>query len=158
MSQSPAKASYLIVERPEAPPDDKKISVPLIDWVPVEGPDDPTWSTLDWPEDIKQVASSSIFGTDKLTVYYSKVFPNYVNSHKQFEKTNVELAKSFDIRYRIWLAVHSLLMEQDKKQSADVEKFEETEFEERCRLATIASMFAAREVRSGQELPHLEIE
>lgn len=157
LSTLSAKASYQIIEKPEAPPDKKKISVPQIEWVPVEGPDDQTWSTLDWSEDVKQVASSSILGRDKLTVYYSKVYPNYSSVYKKFERTNTALAHSFDVRYRIWLAVHSLLIEQDKKQSEDVEKFEETEFEERCRIASIASMFADREVRSGQELPPPEI-
>jgi len=153
-----AKTPYLIVEKPEAHPDKKRISVPPIDWVAVEGPDDPTWSTLDWPDDIKQVASSSILSHDKLTVYYSKMFPDYSNAYKKFERTNTSFAHSFEIRYRIWLAVHSLLIEQDKKQSEDIEKFEETEFEERRRIATIASMIANREVRSGQSAPQLEIE
>jgi hypothetical protein len=151
-------ASYLIVEKPEAPPDDKRISVPPIECIPVEGPDDPTWSTLNWPEDVKKVASSSILGADKLTVYYSRAFPNYYNAYKHFECTDTSLAQSFEIRYRIWLAVHSLLIEQDKKQSEDIEKFEETEFEERCRIATIAAMFADREARSGRDLPHVETE
>jgi hypothetical protein len=152
------KISYLIIEKPEAPPDEKKISIPPIDWIPVESPNDPTWSALDWPEDIEQVASSSNLGSDKLVVYYSKVFPRYDSVYKQFEKTSIEFARSFEIRYRIWLAVHSLLIEQDKRECEDVEIFERSEQEERCRLAMIASMFAAREVRSSQELPHLEID
>jgi hypothetical protein len=49
-------------------------------------------------------------------------------------------------------------MEQDKKVCGDVEGFEKWEQEERCRLAMVASMFAANEVRSGQEVTQLEIE
>lgn len=153
-----AKTPYLIVEKPEAPPDKKKISVPPIDWVAVEGPDDPTWGTLDWPDNIKQVASSSNLGNDGLIVYYSTVYPNFSNAYKKFERKDPTMAQSFELRYRIWLAVHSLLIEEDKKQSEDIDKFEETEFEERRRIATIASMVANQEVRSGQSTVQLEIE
>jgi hypothetical protein len=153
-----AKVPYLIIEKPEAPQDEKQISVPPIDWIAVEGPDDPNWSILNWSDDIKQVASCSILSYDKLAVYYSKVFPDFSNAYKKFERMNTTLAQSFETRYRIWLAVHSLLLEQDKKQTENIEKFEEMEFEERRRLAAIASMFASHEVRSGQSASQLEIE
>ncbi len=153
-----AKASYIIIEKPEAPQEEKRISIPPIEWIPVESTDATIWSILGWPEDVKQVASSSFLGSDKLTVYYSKVFPNYADVYNRFEKTSIAVAKSFDARYKIWLAVHSLLIEQDKKTCADVETFETWEREERCRLAMVASMFAAREARLGQEVNLPEIE
>jgi hypothetical protein len=47
-------SSYLIVEKPKTTLEDKKVSIPPIECKPVEGPDDQTWITLDWPEDIKK--------------------------------------------------------------------------------------------------------
>lgn len=153
-----ASVPYQIIEKPEAAPDKKKLTVPNIRPIPVGGPDDPNWSRLDWPEDITQVASSSNLGEDGLIVYYSTVFPNFSNTHKKFEGRDPALAQSFEFRYSIWLAVHSLLIEEDKKQIEDVDQFEETEREERRRLAAIATMFAANEVRSGQSVPQFDIE
>jgi len=153
-----AKATYLIVEKPEATPDEKGIAVPNIDCVPVEGPEDPNWGLLNWSQDVNQVASSSNLGNGGLIVYYSTVYPNFSNAYKKFERKDPTMAQSFEFRYRIWLAVHSLLIEEDKKQSENIDKFEETESEERRRIATIASMIANQEVRSGQSTLQIEIE
>jgi hypothetical protein len=76
---------------------------------------------------------------------------------------------SFTKRYEIWLAVHSLLKYQDDQLSAssarstsegDIEQRKDEsepdeikEREERCRIAVMSSMFAAREVQLN--VPHI---
>lgn len=148
-----SKISYKITPKPESSPNKKSISIPKMSFMPVHGPEDVYWSGQEWPSDISTVASSSELSTE-LIVYYSTVFPPYANAKKQFEKSNSVLANSFEIRYRIWLAVHSLLIDEDRKKSDDLEEFEKWEQLERCRLATIASMIADKEVRfSMQESP-----
>lgn len=140
---------FNVVEKPEAPPEDKKVSLPPIDWVAVEGPADPNWQMLEWGADVGSVASSSTLGESGLTVYYSRAFPRFASSFARFEKEGLDAAKSFENRYRIWVAVHSLLTEQDKKHAEDIDAFEAKEGDERVRLATIAAMFATREVKEG---------
>jgi len=144
------KISYKIILRPDASPAKKSISIPKINFVPVAGPEDIQWSSQDWPSDITMVASSSELSTE-LFVYYSTVFPPYANAKKQFEKSNPTLGDSFDKRYRMWLAVHSLLMNEDEKKSDNPVEFEQWEQLERCRLATIASMIADKEVRLSMQ-------
>jgi hypothetical protein len=69
------------------------------------------------------------------------------------------LAGSFEQRYKTWLAVHSLLYYQDQRDaeagktgepagqsSTDLEAIEAREREERCRIATMVALVAAREV------------
>lgn len=99
-----------------------------------------------------------------LVVYYSSVFPKYLTRREAFERKSVELGQSFTTRAEIWLAVHSLLRYQDEQLAAasrasqsasvqepasspdDAEAEEINEREERCRVAIMSSMFAARKV------------
>ncbi len=151
------KISYKIVQRPESSPSKKSVSIPKMKFEPVNGPDDPNWELQEWPSGITMVASSSELSTE-LILYYSTVFPPYANAKRQFEKSNPVLATSFDTRYRIWLAVHSLLLDEDKKKSENPTGFEQWEQIERCRLATIASMIADKEVRLSMKESVQEIE
>lgn len=98
-----------------------------------------------------------------LDIYYSTVFPKYAEQRHAFERRNVADADSFTKRYEIWLAVHSLLLYQDQQEQLaaetqrqseeDDEVLEMRERQERSRLATIAAMFASREVRSMGDDP-----
>src|SRR5262249_27480338 len=104
-----------------------------------------------------------------LVIYYSTVFPKFAAQQASFERRDVAVANSFVKRYEIWLAVHSLLRYQDEltAKAAKIEgggestgepKQEEPEAmeirdrEERCRIAVMCSMFAAKEVQ--MDVPH----
>ena len=149
-----------VVEPPKTRGGKQQIVMPPFNVEPVEGPDDPTWDSLGWPENVSAIASQAVTIEGKLTVYYSKVFPRYAEYARKLEAKDTSLAASFDARYRVWLAVHSLILDKEANEQAaaahgpdggepvpDDDRAEELERAERCRFATIAAMFAAQEVR-----------
>jgi hypothetical protein len=119
------------------------------------------WSTLGWPADAQEsVASQAELEDDVLTVYYSTVYPPFLTKRNSFEQRDATRTASFVTRYEIWLAVHSLIIRQGETEQSPLarpvpeEAREEFERQERCRIATMAAMFAAREV---QELRSAEL-
>jgi hypothetical protein len=156
--------SYRIVPTPETRSAAHRVSVPEFRMQPVEGPNDPLWTQLSWPDSVNVVASQAEMEESTLIVYYSTAFPKFAARRGAFERKSVELGQSFTTRYEIWLAVHSLLKFQDDQLAAasrasqshnfqgseshpDGEEADEVkEREERRRIAIMSSMFAAREV------------
>jgi hypothetical protein len=63
------------------------------------------------------------------------------------------LAQSFQKRYELWITVHALLVHNDELNDRDDIASEEVAAElqrqERCRLASVAAMVAAQEVKTG---------
>lgn len=160
---------FRTVEAPPIRSGSRRISLPPFEVRPVEGPEDQMWTTLNWPEDMNSVASSAEMENGTLVIYYSTVFPKYLARREVLERRDPSLAASFIKRYEIWLAVHSFLLYQDQKASEsatgvtgrhhdeeDSELAEIRERQERCRIATLASTFASREVRSQADLTDLE--
>lgn len=157
--------TYRVVEAPPARPAGRRVSVPLFRVVRVEGPDDQTWTQLSWPDNANVIASQAQMEDGTLVVYYSAVFPKYARQLSTFENRSPDLGVSFTSRYEIWLTVHSLLKYQDdqlaagsrsnqqgadgeiERGQADSEADEIKEREERCRIAIMSTMFAAREVQ-----------
>ncbi|MCL4510450.1 MAG: hypothetical protein M1470_05210 [Bacteroidetes bacterium] len=148
----------------EAPPEratERRMTLPPFDIRPVESPDSALWAELDWPDDVNSVASSAQMEEGILVVYYSKVFPKYADQFSTLERRDVVLANSFAKRYEIWLVVHSFLLYRDQQEAetipissattTDSDLGELRERQERCRLANIASMVAAREIQAGQQ-------
>jgi hypothetical protein len=145
-----------IVETPPARPDARQITLPPFRCEPVNGPDDPMWSTLDWPENVGAVASTALMDAGTLVIYFSTVFPRYANQMAALERRDAALAHSFTERYKIWLAVHSLMLRQQEQENAqggaqpaddDPDQAELRERQERCRVAVLSALFAAREVQ-----------
>lgn len=148
-----------IVEAPKVQPKPSQLTLPPLDIRPVDGPDDEKWSDLGWPEDVSAVAASSNMESGTLFVWYSTVFPPYAKQIARFEQQDPALAKSFDVRYRTWLAVHAFLKLEDEKQgdeAADAtserreevneELAEKRDRQESCRIATLSALFASREM------------
>ncbi len=148
-----------IVERPPIRQKSKALTLPEFEIKPI-GPDDEIWTDLGWPEEINSVASEAVMNQGKLIIYYSKVFPQYANKREIFERKKQSIALTFTKKYELWLVVHSLLFEQDKdekqttaeqeqqeqqEQKKDEEGKEAFERKERCRVAVIASLVAAKE-------------
>jgi hypothetical protein len=135
----------------------------------IDGPDDQVWTQLSWPDNVNSIASQAQMEDGTLVVYYSAAFPKYARQLSSFESRNLDDGVSFTKRYEIWLAVHSLLKYQDDQLSAssarstsegDIEQRKDEsepdeikEREERCRIAVMSSMFAAREVQLN--VPHI---
>ncbi len=145
-----------------APPPSRKspqrLVMPPFDVRPVDGPDDDMWSTLGWPDDTKAVASSAVREDNTVVVYYSKVFPHFADAFDHLNAKDAAKAASFESRYRIWLAVHSLILDREHQEtSASPDRTEDDNYEaeegrerrERCRVATIAAMMAAQEIKRG---------
>ena len=149
---------FRIVEQPPAREDKKQIALPPFDIRPVD-PDNPMWETLEWPDDVSAVASSAEMEEGGVhVVYYSTVFPKFKTQYDAFERSDPVQAASFQKRYGIWVTVHSLLYQhqQDAKESAGdrseaiAEMEARGEREERVRMATLAAVFADREVRAPE--------
>ena len=142
--------SVTIVPRPPAAPHDHRISLPPFDVRPVE-PNSEMWVTLGWPDEVNSVASSAVMEGPQLVVYYSTAFPKYASQRADLERRNAALSASFTRRYEIWLVTHSLLLHQDQTEAANRSatngEEEESERQERCRMATVATLFARREVQ-----------
>lgn len=161
---------YLIVETPPVRQASRRVTLPPFDVRPVNGPEDPIWSELGWSDDINSVASSAVPESGRLVIYYSTLFPKYANQRVAFEHRDPPLADSFTKRYEIWLAVHSLLLYQDQQAveaaaatagrrrlgEEDSELIEDYERRERCRIATLSALFAAREVQLQAGLVEVE--
>jgi len=152
---------FRIVAPPPEKPKPRRLALPPFELRPVNGLDDSHWRGLGWPENPTQVASSAQMEEGILVIYYSTVFPKYATQRAIFEQRDISLARSFTSRYEIWLAVHSLLHYQDQQAASEQlkqlaedtpEVAEEHERLERHRIATLASMFAAREVHLPSEV------
>jgi hypothetical protein len=123
--------------------------------IPVAGPEEDDWDyiTDDEDQDVARHASGAVMNAGKLYVYYSTAFPRFETEFRRFEQQNPALAQSFQARYELWLAVHSLLMYQEEEtvssKAADEATLIESKRQERCRLATVAAMVASQEVKTG---------
>jgi hypothetical protein len=146
-------------ESPPVRPGQTPLRLPPFEVRPVEGPHDNQWAVLGWPDDAESVASSAEVEDGMLVVYYSTAFPKYAHQRARYEQRNPGVAESFTARYEIWLAAHSLLLHQDQQMASEerreaeeeqLQEFsEEEERQERCRMGTMAALFASREVDLG---------
>jgi hypothetical protein len=146
---------YQIVETPKPKPADRKTPFPQFKLIPVDGPEDEDWLFVtDETEDgdVRRHASGAEMNSGVLYVYYSTAFPRFATERRQLEQQNAALAVSFQKRYELWLAVHALLMHDDQENAdndIDDEITKDLLRQERCRLASIAAMVAAQEVKTG---------
>lgn len=146
---------YVIVAPPKPKDEQSKTSFPAFEVIPVDGVEDANWQyvTDDTEDnDVKRHASAAEMNAGVLHVYYSTQFPRFLAEMKRLEAQNPLLAASFQRRYELWLIVHSLLVHEDEANADDNQEEEagkEQARMERCRIATIAAMVAAQEVRSG---------
>jgi hypothetical protein len=149
---------FLVVEPPPARPGPATVSLPPFEVRPVEGPQDEQWVALGWPDNVEQVASSGEMENGTLVVFYSTQFPQYSQELTRLERRSPEVAAAFTRRYEVWLAAHSLLIRRDQESAQEEgagpaegqEELEEMkESQERCRMAAMATLFAARETAIG---------
>jgi hypothetical protein len=150
---------FTIINTPPARQGRQRVTLPEFEVKPVDGLDDEMWNTLGWPDNPNIVASSAEMDNGVLIVYYSTIFPKYASTLSGFELKDINLAHSFTKRYEIWLVAHSLLLYQDeqaaRESSPDLLIEEEGDFlddrerQERCRIATLASLVASREVKTS---------
>ena len=104
------------VAPPESRPADRRVSLPLFKAIAVNGPDDPKWTQLGWPDSVeKLIASEAQMEEGILVIYYSTAFPKFAAQRHGFENRDTTLANSFAKRYEIWLAVHSLRHYRDRQ-------------------------------------------
>ena len=155
--------NFKIVKVPPARPSKQTLTLPPFNYQPVEGPEDPLWDTLNWPENINNVAFSFEMESGSLKIFYSTVFPEHITRYNLFERMSSAKSNYFRNRYRIWIAVHSLLSYQDEQtkdidytslQPIDEEYLEKIQLQEKCRIAKIAVLFSAKET----ENPEISIE
>lgn len=148
---------YRIVEQPKPKEGENQTAFPQFELIPVDGPDDENWMYVTGEaddRDVKRHASGAQMTEGTLYVYYSTAFPRFANEKRRLEASNPALAHSFQRRYELWLAVHALLKHEDEANATaeiddDGEVAQEIKRQERCRLAAVATMMAAQEVKSG---------
>lgn len=156
-----ATKEFEIVAEPEPAPSGAQISLPTFIFKAIK-PEDDDWTRLDWPANVNDVASEAEPSQGKLVIYYSEEYPAFRQAKARFMQKGAPLATSFELRYRVWLAAHSLLLIEDQKKptpstqtapeltppiAEDDERASLAERQERCRLAKLAAMFAAQEVQ-----------
>jgi hypothetical protein len=153
--------SLEIVEAPPVQPGQQQLTLPPFETRRVS-PEDVRWQELGWPDDYEAIASSAEMEGGLLVIYYSTVFPKYAGRLTRYERRSGAMAASFTRRYEVWLASHSLIFHQDElnaqvahdqedaqvqgEQEPNAEVEEAHERQERVRMATIAALFASREV------------
>jgi hypothetical protein len=148
---------FKIVDVPPARPAPQRTMLPPFRIQPVRGPTDDHWIDLAWPDDVSEVASSAEIEEGMLVIYYSTVFPKYARHRQTLEQRDISKANSYTKRYEIWLAVHSLMLQErqrknaEETQSSSQDEDETREREERVRVATLSALFAAREVQITDE-------
>jgi len=151
---------YRIVEPPKPKEGENQTTFPQFELIPVDGPDDENWTYVtDQADDrdVKRHASGAEMTEGTLYVYYSTAFPRFANEKRRLEASNPALAHSFQRRYELWLAVHALLKHEDEttigaEVDDETDAAQELKRQERCRLAAVAAMMAAQEVKSGVAL------
>lgn len=155
-----AERVYEIVKAPEAKPSNRQVTLPPFRAERVDGPNDPRWASLGWPDDVNQIAFEKQMDGGTLVVYYSTAFPKFATHRQSLESRDPKAAESFRKRYEIWLIVHALLQYQDEQtqesqgsdgtksqnEGASEEQIALHERNERCRVAVLSSIFAAREI------------
>lgn len=152
-----AQQTYRVVEPPKAREKQQTSSVPDFEVIGVDGSEDDNWSRF--PEEIpeNEIASCAVMDSGKLLIYYSKIYPKFAAEIKGIEAKDPALAKTFQKRYEVWLALHSLMYYQDQKlgeDKGDGHDLDETtalklEHSERARLAVLAALMAKREVQGA---------
>lgn len=155
---------YEIVAPPKAEEKSQTSNVPEFEIIGVDGPDDSNWGLF--PEEIPddEIASYAQMDGGKLLIYYSRIYPKFMNEMKALEAKDANLAKTFQKRYEIWLIVHSLMFYQDQKLAED--KGEALEIEdsvavriehrERGRIAVVAALMAKKEAQAAAVATDLE--
>lgn len=144
----------VVHEAPPARPGRQTLNLPPFETRPV-APEEERWTELGWPDDEATIASAAVMENGTLVIYYSTAYPKFAAPRVRYEQRDPGLAVSFTSRYEVWLAAHSLLFYRDQEEAAtqhpiveepDSDTVEERERQERCRMATLAALFAAREV------------
>jgi hypothetical protein len=156
----------LIVPTPPISPRRQQLTLPPFQVVGI-CPEDGMWSTLGWPDEVERIASTSTMDSGTLMVYYNNQYPRFAAQRDKLERRDTSVAASFTSRYEIWLAMHALLMQESEEKnvavgvdSADTGERKSSDSDEvrdqaeRCRVATLAAVIAAREVTT----PHGEEE
>ena len=148
---------YGIVEPPDPKDQERSSALPDFEVIAVPGPHDDSWEYIcDNPDDtqVDRHASNFVMNEGKLYVYYSEAFPRFATAVRRFEQHDEAKAASFRTRYELWVAVHSLLMHQETATVGTPDLVEDAAADEmgrqeRSRLAIIAAMVAAQEVKNG---------
>jgi hypothetical protein len=149
------EAGYAIVERPKPREKKRTTTFPDFQIIKVDGPDDERWNYISEDDiNVSRHASRGTLDEGTLYIYYSSQFPKFDEEFRRWASQDIHRAESFQRRYEVWLAVHSLLMhEQEESLITDDTPEDVAENflrQERCRLAIVAAMVATQEIKSGE--------
>ena len=149
-----------IINIPPSAPRPTVLTLPDFETIPINR-ESPMWDTLDWPDEVDDIASQTINEEGTYKIYYSTEFPVYQKTKEMFERRKVDLGQLFTKRYEIWISAYALLYEKDQEegekgtQDSRDELEEDTkrrfEMKEKCRAAIIATQFATKEVEQLRE-------
>lgn len=149
-----AEHPYEIVTKPATQARRQTSNVPNFEVIPVDDQQDSNWSLF--PEEIAatDIASFAQMDSGTLMIYYSRIFPKFATELRALEVKDQTLAKTFQKRYEIWLAVHSLIYYQDQQDREDSFNFDDEiivklEHKERSRIAVVAALMAKKEINDG---------
>jgi hypothetical protein len=102
-----------------------------------------TWNTLwpdldagDAPDERLASVAYKVLKTDKLIVYYSKVFAPFANEMQKLTLSDSPLLSYFKTNYVVWIGYHAILQHADAATNGTDELGSQLEAE-RCRVATV---------------------
>jgi hypothetical protein len=119
--------------------------IPDFDIVGIHPKDDGNiWNTL-WPdldaddstEDRLASVAYKTLKTQKLVVYYSKVFAPFVAEMQKLTLSDSQLLPYFKTNYEVWIGYHAILQYAEATPSASAEEMWSQLESERCRVATV---------------------
>ena len=122
-----------------------KAPIPNFDIVGIHPKDDGnTWNTL-WPDLDAEYSSDErlasvaykVLKTDKLIVYYSKVFVPFANELQRLTLSDSPLLSYFKPSYEVWIGYHAILQNADAATNGAAEELGNQLEAERCRVATV---------------------
>ncbi len=137
-----------MVEKPPAEESQQQLTLPEFKFVALDGPDNEDWQRLEWPDNTRLAAFEPELSEGQLIIYYSSVFPEFVQKLKKYEQHDNAKAQYFMARYRIWLAVYSLIKNEKEKDDHSADTADTSEHANRmsyCNTASLAALFAQRE-------------
>ena len=136
--------------------------IPDFDIVGIHPKDDgTTWNAL-WPDldadDCSEEKLASVayrvLKTDKLIVYYSKVFTPFASELQKLTLADSPLLPYFRTNFEVWIGYHAILQHADSGSNGKAEEIGSQLEDERCRVATVEVKQA---VKSSEIMHRLQV-
>lgn len=152
-----------IVKAPEAKKTGDKVRLPNIDLMAVNAVESEEWASLNWPEDVNEVALDYSYekSKDTLVIRYSTLFPRFDTAFKSFAAKDPARGESFRRRYEMWLTAMVVVHWQDvdadstriTDEAIEQDRLDDYRRDELRRFGKVATLYAQREIANDTKNP-----